>query len=203
MKKASIVLFNIKNINKDLLKDTFIIGADRGALNCALNKITMDLAIGDFDSVSKEEFELIKKYSKSIKILNPIKDDTDTKDAIEYVSDYDEITIYGGIKGDRIEHFYANVIDMYNNPKVKMIDDNSLMITSSSSFKPLSNYKYVSIFSLSNDTNITLKGFKYNVTNMDLLMNNPLGISNEIDNDPEIIINKGRILVIYSKEDKK
>ena len=61
----------------------------------------------------------------------------------------------------------------------------------------------LSIFSLSNDTIITLKGFKYNVTNMDLLMNNPLGISNEIDNDPEIIINKGRILVIYSKEDKK
>ncbi len=203
MKKASIILFNIKNINKDLIKDTFIVGCDRGALNCASNDIFMDLAVGDFDSVDEVEFELIKKYSKKIIKLNPIKDSTDTQYAIDYLKDYDEITIYGGIKGKRIEHFYANMIDLYNNKKLRMMDDNSLIITSEDSFNPLTNYKFISIFSLSNDTIISLKGFKYELDDYNLLMNNPLGISNEVSNNPLISIKKGRILVIYSNDDKR
>ncbi len=40
--------------------EDFIIGADQGALLLASNDIYFDLALGDFDSVTEKELELIK-----------------------------------------------------------------------------------------------------------------------------------------------
>ena len=58
----------------------------------------------DFDSIDEDQFDLIKDRT-SIKKLNPIKDDTDTFDAVKMLNDYSKITILGGIQGKRIEHF--------------------------------------------------------------------------------------------------
>ena len=87
------ILFCGQNIdlNKYNLKDSYLIGVDNGALILANNKIEMDLALGDFDTAKEENLNLIMKYSKKIKKLNPIKDDTDTFDALDIVyGKYDE-----------------------------------------------------------------------------------------------------------------
>lgn len=199
--RAAIILFNINKIDKDCLKDALIIGVDKGALNAINHNIQLDIAIGDFDSVSKSELDLIKNNSKRIIKLNPIKDETDTLEAINLCKDYDEITIYGGIKGKRIEHFYANLILLRNHKNIKMIDDNSLIEIKNKSFIPNLNYKFISLFSLNDNTNISLTGFKYNLSNYDLKSNDPLCISNEIISNPYIDINNGELLIIYSKDD--
>lgn len=197
--RAIIILKNINNINKELINNSFIVGADRGALNAINNGITPDISIGDFDSVSNQEFEIIKKHSKKIIKLNPIKDETDTFEAIELVKNYDEIIILGGISGNRIEHFYANLLLFNKYPNLKIIDDNSLIYTISNSIIPTNEYKFISIFSLDDNTNITLEGFKYNLLNYNLKINDPLCISNEIISNPKITINKGKILIIHSR----
>ena len=201
--RAVIILKNIKRINKEFINNSFIVGADLGAYNAIRNGITPDVAIGDFDSVTEEEFEIIKTHSKKMIVLNPIKDKTDTLEALELVKDYDEIIILGGISGKRIEHFYANLLLLYQYKNLKIMDDNSLIEVKSRSFSPNINYKFVSIFSLDDNTNIDLIGFKYNLTNYDLKIDNPLGVSNEIIEDPFVKINRGKILIIYTKDDKE
>ena len=158
--RAVIILKNIKRINKEFINNSFIVSADLGAYNAIRNGITPDVAIGDFDSVTEEEFEIIKTHSKKMIILNPIKDKTDTLEALELVKDYDEIIILGGISGKRIEHFYANLLLLYQYKNLKIMDDNSLIEVKSRSFSPNINYKYVSIFTLDDNTNIDLIGFK-------------------------------------------
>ncbi len=201
--RAVIILKNINNIDKKLIDNSFIVGADRGALNAILHGILLDVSIGDFDSVNKEEFEIIKGHSKKIIQLNPIKDKTDTLEALELVKDYDEIIILGGIKGNRIEHFYANLLLFNQYPNLKIIDDNSLIYVENKPFIPNQDYKFISFFSLDDNTSLTLEGFKYNLKNYNLKISDPLCISNEIISNPKIIINNGKVLIIHSRDDYK
>ncbi len=199
--RAVLILFNIKEINRKYLEDALVIGVDKGALNAINQGIKLDIAIGDFDSVSEDEFNLIKKNSKKVIKLNPIKDETDTNEAINLVKDYDEILILGGINGKRIEHFYANMLEVINNPKIKLIDDNSLIeIMDNNNYIVRKEYKYVSIFSVI-DSIVSLSGFKYDLNNYKLSRFSSLGISNEIIDSPKIELISGKLLIIYSNED--
>ena len=84
--------------------DDFIIAVD-GALD--MIDFDVDLVIGDFDSLKNQE-----KITQFDKIILPKeKDFTDTKKALEIAigKNPDEIIIYGGIFGERQEHFLANL----------------------------------------------------------------------------------------------
>lgn len=198
-----LILADIKNIDESILKDSFIIGVDKGAYLCASKNIYMDIAIGDFDSLSNSSMlDFIFKYSEKVIKLNSIKDKTDTAEALDLCNNDDEIIILGGIQGQRIEHFYANIIELKKHPNLKLMDDYSLIETKSESFKPLINYKYISFFSLDSESIISLNGFDYEIKDYHLKDNDPLAISNQIhSNDPFVEIKKGRLLIIYSKED--
>ena len=200
--KACLILWDIEKINKEDIKDSFIVGVDLGSYNAISHGITPDIAIGDFDSCKKIEFDAIKKNSKKIIQLNPIKDKTDTEEAILLVKDYDEILILGGIKGKRIEHFYANLMLLFKYPKVKMKDENSLIEIKRESFIPNKNYKYISLFPIEDTAILSLTGMKYNLENYTLKRNEPtLGISNECMDNPYVEIQSGSLLVISSMED--
>lgn len=200
--KAAIILKNsdLTNFNKDDFD--IVIGADRGAYVAIKNNIILDISIGDFDSVNNEEFDLIKNNSKKIIKLNPIKDESDTHEAIELVKNYDKIIIFGGIKGNRIEHLFANIIDLMNYNNVSLIDSNSLIeIINDNNYEINLNYKFISLYSLVNESIISLDGFKYNLNEYHLKYNDSLCLSNEIINNPKINLIKGKLLIIYSHGD--
>jgi len=200
--KAVLFIGNNYKLNKNDFIDSYVIGVDKGALFCLNNNIKMNLAVGDFDSVNINDYELIKNTTKVIK-LNPIKDDTDTEHALNLVKDYDEILILGGIKGNRIEHFVSMLIYLKKFPNLVIKDDYSIIFSSSRDLKIKKDdeYKYISMFSLDNNTLISLKGFKYNLDNFNLKEDNPLGVSNEIIDDYGIISLKGRIMIIRTRDD--
>lgn len=202
--KAVIVIGNNYKFNSDDFKDSYIIGVDKGALFCVLNNIKMDAAIGDFDSITDDQLKLVMDNTNCIK-LNPIKDNTDTMEAIQLASNYDEILLLGGITGNRIEHFYANLLLLKKYPKLIIKDNNSIIFTANKSLTlDKSNYKFISIFSLSDNTILSLNGFKYNLNKYKMLEDDSLGISNEIiDNYGNIDIISGRILIILSKNDNE
>ena len=60
------------NLSKKLLPDIatndYIIGVDRGACWLILNGVIPDIAIGDFDSVTVRQMQIIKKQSKRLDI---------------------------------------------------------------------------------------------------------------------------------------
>ena len=198
--KAAIIL---KDAYLNNFKNEYdiIVGADRGALHAIKNGIIPDISIGDFDSVNEEEFEIIKNKSKKLIQLNRIKDSSDTHEAIMLVKDYDTIEILGGIQGRRIEHLFANIIDLINYPNVLMKDENSLIETvNDNNYIVRDEYKFVSLYAVI-DSIIDLDGFKYNLKDYNLKNNDPLCLSNEIINNPKIKLKKGKLLIIYSHGD--
>ena len=197
---AVIVIGNNYTYDERDFQNKYVIAVDKGALYCMNNNIKMDLAVGDFDSISLSEYNKLLSLTKVIK-LNPIKDETDTMVAINQLNNYENIYILGGITGKRIEHFYANLLLLKNDIRLKMKDDCSFIFTiDSDTTIAKSVYKFASIFSLS-DSTISLVGFKYNLDNYKLLPQNPLGVSNEITNETAKIKLKGKLLVILSKDD--
>ena len=200
--KAVLILWDIEKINKEDLENSIIIGVDRGALNAISHGITPDIAIGDFDSVNKIEFKRIQENSKTVVRLNPIKDKTDTEEAISLVKDYDEVLILGGIKGKRIEHFYANLMLLIKYPNIKMKDENSLIEIKENDFIPNKEYKYVSLFSIPFESIISISGMKYPLDHYTLRKDEPtLGCSNECLDNPFIKIHEGKLLVIHTVSD--
>ena len=199
--KAAIILKDayLNKFNKN--EYDIIIGADRGALHAINNGIIPDISIGDFDSVSKEEFEIINNNSKKIIKLNCIKDTSDTNSAIKLVIDYDEIHILGGIKGKRIEHLFSNIIDLINYPNLSIRDEDSLIeVIRDNNYKIKDGYKFISLFALE-DSIISLNGFKYNLNKYLLKPNDSLCLSNEIIDNPKIDLEKGKVIIIYSHAD--
>lgn len=200
--RAVLVIGNNYKINKDDFKNSYVIGVDKGALFLHRNNIKMDLALGDFDSITEAEFELIKKDTKIIK-LNKIKDDSDTEHALNLVKNYDEIVILGGIQGKRIEHFYAILLYLELNKNIIIKDNNSLIYYKENDFKIVKNeYKFISFFSLDDNTIITLNGFKYNLNKYNLKRLDPLCLSNEKILDEVEVKLEGKLLIIESKDDE-
>ena len=47
--KACLILWDIEKINKEDIKDSFIVGVDLGSYNAISHGIIPDIAIGDFE----------------------------------------------------------------------------------------------------------------------------------------------------------
>ena len=58
------------------------IGVDRGSLYLIDREIDPDLAVGDFDSVTQDEFQRIQEKAGAIIQAQPEKDDTDLELAV-------------------------------------------------------------------------------------------------------------------------
>ena len=182
-------------------KDDLVIAADKGYTLIDKENIKADIIIGDFDSSNKPK-------DRNIIALNPIKDFTDTKAAVEegIKRGYRNFIIYGSL-GGRESHTFANIRDAYfykkkninislktKNKKIFIVDDKYSHSYDGHDF-------YTSIFSLNDDTIITLKGLFYELEKYNLKIDNSLAVSNETDKkDFEIIVENGAVVVIF--EDK-
>lgn len=189
------------DLSKFNFTNSFVVGIDKGALIATQNKIKLDLAVGDFDSISKEELSLIE--ARKIIHLNPIKDETDTLYALRLCKDYEKIYLLGGIQGARIEHFVTNLCLFAEFPNLIIIDDNSMIrLCSYEEDFHKDEYQYHSFFALEDVMGLSLKGFKYELNNYNLKMFNPLGVSNEITNNAHLSYQSGKLLMIKTKKEE-
>ena len=98
--------------------DCFV-GVDRGSLWVLEEKLPLALAVGDFDSVTVEERQLIQKRAQHFVQAQPEKDDTDLELALLTIFEKNpqaQVTIFGAL-GGRIDHMLANVF-LPSNPKL-------------------------------------------------------------------------------------
>lgn len=95
---------------KPLMKqDGLVIGVDRGALLALEENIVVDIALGDFDSISEAEMTKIDHHAKQKKAYPSDKNDTDTELALLYALEHTnnaEIYLYNWY-GGRIDHLYS------------------------------------------------------------------------------------------------
>lgn len=184
--------------------NTLVISADGGYLNALKFNIIPDICMGDFDT-------LTIYINPSCKIIKypPEKDDTDTMLCVKKAISmgYDNIYIYGAL-GGRFDHTIANIQTLEyiteRNITAYIIDNQNIITMQKDSTKDYNYYqdfRYFSIFSVSESSKVSAIGLKYPLEHTILNRNFPLGVSNEILLDSATItVHKGTILVVYSKD---
>ncbi|MER2077008.1 thiamine diphosphokinase [Psychrobacillus psychrotolerans] len=192
--------------------EAIFIGADRGALWLLKEGILPNEAIGDFDSLTTEELNLMKTKVQKVTELQSEKDETDTHIAILTALDYkpNEV-IVTGITGGRLDHYEAALHDIcrlqLKNPSIIFSIQNKQNIIQ---FLPAGthqinyddHYKYVSFFSFGEQVeNMTLHGFLYNVNKEFMDVGNAKFTSNELkDQTGTISFTAGICLMIRSSD---
>ena len=197
MVKALLVASMAKHIPNDNFD--FVVGVDRGALICVLYGLDIDLAIGDFDSVTKEELELIESYSKKIVMLDVVKDVTDSQAAMAYVESFDEVILCGGL-GGRIDHQLINIGLAKMDTRLKLWDENHLIyaVVGDKTIKK-AGYRYLSLFACEPSV-VNLRGVKYPLNNRSINEEDLYLVSNEIIEEEAYLSVEGKVLIIQSND---
>ena len=192
---------------RDILSDSYLIGADRGALNLADNGYDIDLAAGDFDSVTEAELERIHGSAGEVVKLNPDKDETDLEYAIRRALKITGGTIHIlGATGTRLDQTFSAIYLLkliHDNGREAMLYDknNRIRLIDGRVILEKSRYRYVSLIPYGDSAvNVSLSGFKYSGEDITLERRSSLGISNEIV-DEKAVIECGECIYIFESED--
>jgi len=186
-----------------------LIGADSGARFLANNGFQIDVAIGDFDSVTENELAVIRSCSDKMIECDPIdKNYTDTEMAVRLAMDMQprELLILGAL-GTRFDHSLANVhllaLAAEQGVTATIIDNHNKISTIRDSLTLMKDgFDNVSLLPLTTKVSgITLRGFKYPLLDAELSIGQSLGISNVIqDASGRIELKDGMLLVIQSRD---
>ena len=213
MKPTRILLFAGGNLGswalRDIQKDDWLVGVDRGSLFLVRNGLIPHLSIGDFDSVSAEEMAEIERHSEAVSSCDPVmKDLTDTEMALTWaIEQQPEEIVLIGVLGTRFDHTLANVhllqkglqaqidcriVDEKN--EIRLIDRECTIVSE--------HFANVSLLPLTPEvTGITLTGFLYPLDNATLRIGDTLGISNVLSAEKGTVqIKSGKLLVMKSKD---
>ncbi len=186
----------------EIEKDDLVLAADRGYTLAKSENIKVDYIIGDFDS-SKRPDDI------NVIALNPIKDYTDTVASIEFAKEkgYKKIIIYGGL-GGRESHTISNIRTIFHykkqgiNIKLKSKSKEIFVVDDNFSYTYKNHDFYVSIFSLNDNTRLTIKGLYYELDDYKMKIEDALGVSNETKKeDFEIEVKDGAVVVVFEDKD--
>lgn len=159
-----------------LIDETIFIGADRGAFRLLEKGIIPEEAVGDFDSVSKEEYKVIKDSVPRVDRFRSEKDETDTELAVSRALSYKpEHVVLTGVTGGRLDHTEAALHLLYRlqteNPAISFSIRNetnelSMLLPAVHEVTKKPEFPYVSFFPFGGKvTGLTLSGFKYETYN--------------------------------------
>lgn len=193
-------------------EDITFIGADKGSMYLLNEGIIPNVAVGDFDSLSTEEFSTLGKRVAIVKVASVDKDETDTDLAIAYSLDFaPQKIVVTGVTGGRMDHFISVLNSVYryqiNNPQIQFIilnKWNEMRLLTPGTTKLMRNSKlpFVSFFAFHDIVeHITLTGMKYNVDNETIKIGSSRFTSNEVlDEHGSISFASGICLLIRSSD---
>lgn len=189
--------------------EDMLIGVDRGAFILTDKGCHLTGAFGDFDSITDDEFSIIKANSDWVQSFDAIdKDWTDSELAFHYALEQkpQQIVLLGAT-GTRFDHTLANIYLLQKALEAGidcvLIDEhNEMKLINCTSTISRSDHSYISLISISGrTTGITLKGFQYPLLNATLERGQALGVSNVLIQDQGTIhLDSGLLLVIQSKD---
>ncbi|MHA0855264.1 thiamine diphosphokinase [Paenibacillus sp. CMAA1364] len=213
MTHKRVIIFSGGHLHSDFLQEIqrndFIIGADKGALFLIQHDIRPHLSVGDFDSISLQEKEIVSLHSERMIACDTYdKDLTDTELAFEMAIEQQPsgILLVGGT-GTRLDHTLANIHLFYRaldeHIPFAILDTHNYMTMTNSTIEVKDlGYTYVSLLPMTTEvTGVTLQGFLYPLDNGTLQQGQSLAISNQLSNTiGNISIESGLLLVIQSKD---
>jgi thiamine pyrophosphokinase len=187
-----------------------LIGVDNGAHYLIEEGLIPKAIFGDFDSLSDENLEKIKRLVRNVFIYPPEKDETDLELAIQWaIKQKPEKIFIHCVTGKRLDHEFGSITLLIKfmdcGVPIKIVDEyNEIYVIQEGThfISKLQQFKYVSFFSLGAKVeNLTLKGFKYPLTNHLLEIGSSLCVSNELlESEGSISFSEGIALVVRSKD---
>lgn len=190
--------------------DCFI-AADSGMEFFYRMGIVPQYIVGDFDSVKQNILAYFRRQDEIRFIeFQPEKDETDTELALKLAISLapDEICVIGAT-GSRIDHVLGNIQllckPLENHIPCMLVDPtNRIRLAGRQlTMKKADQFgKYVSFLPLTTEAEgVTLRGFKYPLTEYCMTSDNSLGVSNEITADvAEVTVQKGILIMIESRD---
>lgn len=188
-----------KQLLQNLVKESdCIIAADGGCNICFKNNIHPDYVIGDFDSIDRK---LKTHFKNSEFIYKPAQDEHDLLKALKFCETLNpQKVVAASVFGKRIDHTFSNLFILQNQNfkfQLEFIDDYAkvFLINKKHAFNlppthPISFLSYNPVFGVS------LKGFKYNLNEINF-PNGFNGVSNQIAKNPaSIFVKKGSLIAI-------
>jgi len=186
----------------------YVVGVDRGALKLIEKNVSLNVAIGDFDSVSEGEYQLIRKRAKLTLALPVDKDVTDCEAAVAYVVEkgYHQIYLYG-TTGGRFDHQFATMglLLKYAKQGVQIYVEDaqnkiSVLTSGMHHIEVDATKEYISFFALEHMVkNLTVRGVKYPLNGYDLAVDDSLCVSNEpLQRELGISFDSGCLVVVQS-----
>ena len=185
------------------------VGVDHGSLFLLKNQLPLDFAVGDFDSVSKEELQMIQEKAGDFIKAAPEKDDTDTELALKAIFSkcpQAQVTIFGAF-GGRIDHMMSNLFlpsDPQLAPFMRQItlrdEQNTVQFypAGSNQVLPEKEMIYVS-FMADGDADLTIKGAKYELDASNFFKKKIYSSNEFLDQPITVTLKSGYLIVIQSK----
>lgn len=188
----------------------YTVAADHGLLFCLEHHLKVDMVVGDFDSAPDGVLEqYTKEYDVPVRTFDPVKDYTDTEIAIQQIIKAGATeAVLLGCTGSRLDHVmgnlqclhilldagvHAQIVDPHNRIS---LHDKAFTVKKGERFGP-----YISFLPACEEMHLTLKGFKYSLTDHLVTNKDSLCISNEITADrAEIIFCEGRLFMVQSRD---
>jgi len=189
----------------------YLIGVDRGASTLIAHGYIPNEMIGDFDSVTEEEFIQLTKLIPKYERVSSLKDETDTDLALMHaVQLAPSEVLVTCVTGGRLDHQEAAFRSVQRfqleHPAISfriMNKQNVIQYLLPGTHCLLSDeFKYVSFFALSETIQeVSLKGVKYETDKVRMEQTSTLFTSNEIIEDKaSISFSNGICLMIKSKD---
>ncbi|MHA6251340.1 thiamine diphosphokinase [Oceanobacillus sp. CAU 1775] len=189
------------------------IGADRGALHLLNNNLTIDYALGDFDSVTTKELARIEEVTENLESFPSEKDETDVELAIRKASELGaKKLLLFGVTGARIDHELINIqllsivhqlgikgiiIDIYNSIEWTTPGEHSVFQDTI--------YETISFIPVTEEViGLTLKGFYYPLDKATVNYGSTRTISNKLTEEKGTFsYDQGILLLIKSRDIKE
>ncbi|WP_338950862.1 thiamine diphosphokinase [Fusobacterium nucleatum] len=193
-----------KNFYLDFIKNHKgdIYCADGGANFCYELTLIPKEIYGDFDSIKNDVKEFYQEKNVKFIKFKVEKDYTDSELLLNEIQNkYDIIYCIAGLGGS-IDHELTNInlLDKYSNLIFISEKEKIFKIDSDSKFNDMINTKISFVIFSDEVKALTLKGFKYNIENLDIKKGEARCISNIIiENEANLSIKSGSLLCVIKE----
>ncbi|WP_163653909.1 thiamine diphosphokinase [Listeria sp. PSOL-1] len=185
-------------------------GVDSGSKRLLQMGIIPDIALGDFDSLTKAELNEVKEKVTDVREFPAEKDETDTELGLSWAMALNPsiIRIFGAT-GGRIDHLLANLMMLTKPafraaiPLVELIDKHNYMrmyLPGNYFVVKQPDKKYVAFTTMADVTGLTLSGFKYPLINAGYPVGSALSSNEFLGESGEFSFKTGLILYIESND---
>ncbi|MBF0787397.1 MULTISPECIES: thiamine diphosphokinase [unclassified Streptococcus] len=189
--------------------DLFV-GVDRGSVYLLEHDFPLDLAVGDFDSVTAVERERIAQVAGVFVQAPAEKDDTDLELALKEVfARYHkaQVTVFGAF-GGRLDHMMSNLF-LASEPdlapymrQIELVDELNIVRfypAGRHRISPIEGMTYVS-FMPADESRLSISHAKYPLNESHYFFKKCYSSNEFIGKEIEFTIDKGYVVLIYSRD---